>query len=96
MARVFYVTNRNPDDAANPTSFGSDFNGTQPGALTYGVADVASPSGHDAQGLPFEAAQSDVKLSLNLTALCCRFPTFDRRRHALCYFLAVVDQIFKE
>jgi len=63
MARVFYVTNRNPDNAANPTSFGSDFNGAQPGALTYGVADVASPAGHDAQGLPLEAAQSDVTLS---------------------------------
>lgn len=63
MARVFYVTNRNPDNAANPTSFGSDFNGAQPGALTFGVADVASPSGHDAQGLPLEAAQTDVTLS---------------------------------
>ena len=65
MGRVFYATNRNPDNAANPTSFGIDFNGAQPGALTFGVADVAAPSGHDPQGLPFEAAgPGDVQLSL--------------------------------
>jgi len=55
MPRVFYATNRNPDNAANPTSFGADFNGAQPGTLTYGIADVTVTSGHDAQGLPFEA-----------------------------------------
>jgi esterase/lipase superfamily enzyme len=64
MGRVFYATNRNPDNAANPTSFGGDFNGAQPGALTFGIADVNAASGHDAQGLPFEAMTSgDVRLS---------------------------------
>ncbi|HEX3064763.1 MAG TPA: alpha/beta hydrolase [Dongiaceae bacterium] len=64
MGRVFYATNRNPDNTANPTSFGIDFNGTQPGALTFGVADVSAPSGHDPQGLPYEASgPGDVQLS---------------------------------
>ncbi len=64
MARVFYATNRNPDNAGNPTSFGGDFNGAQPGALTFGIADVNAASGHTAQGMPLEATgPGDVVLS---------------------------------
>jgi esterase/lipase superfamily enzyme len=64
MGRVFYATNRNPDNAANPTSFGIDFNGPAPGSLTFGIADVSVGSGHDANGLPLEAgSQGAVALS---------------------------------
>jgi esterase/lipase superfamily enzyme len=55
MGRVFYATNRNPDNAAAPTSFGTSFNGPIPGKLIFGVADVTAAPGHDADGLPFEA-----------------------------------------
>ena len=55
MGRVFYVTNRTPDNAAAPASYGIDFNQRIPGSLTYGVADVAAPPGHEATGLPNEA-----------------------------------------
>ncbi len=64
MGRVFYATNRNPDNAANPTSFGIDFNGPEPGNLTFGIADVVVQSGHDSRGLPNEALGAvDVQLS---------------------------------
>jgi len=64
MGRIYYATNRNPDNAAAPTSFGTDFNGPEPGNLTFGIADVNSPPGHDANGLPNEApAPTDVTLS---------------------------------
>jgi esterase/lipase superfamily enzyme len=63
MGRVFYATNRNPDNAAAPTSFGIDFNGPQPGNLIFGVADVAAISGHDPNGMPLEAGPGSVQFS---------------------------------
>jgi esterase/lipase superfamily enzyme len=60
MGRVYYATNRNPDNAAAPTSFGTDFNGPGSGNLTFGIADVTAPTGHDARGLPFEADAPDA------------------------------------
>jgi esterase/lipase superfamily enzyme len=55
MGRVFYVTNRAPDNTAAPTSFGIEFNGQIPGKLSYGIADVTVPPGHGPTGLPNEA-----------------------------------------
>jgi esterase/lipase superfamily enzyme len=64
MGRIYYATNRNPDNPAAPTSFGTDFNGPGSGNLTFGIADVNSPPGHDANGLLNEAStQGDVALS---------------------------------
>ena len=64
MGRIYYATNRNPDNPAAPTSFGTDFNGPEPGNLTFGIADVNSPPGHDDKGLPIEAPTAgDVTLS---------------------------------
>ena len=64
MGRIFYVTNRNPDNAGNPASFGIDFNGVAPGSLTFGIADVSAPAGHDTRGMPFEGSKAQsVKLS---------------------------------
>jgi hypothetical protein len=64
MGRVFYVTNRMPDNTAAPTSYGIDFNGQIPGSLTYGIADVTAPPGHGPTGLPNEATtQQAVQIS---------------------------------
>ena len=64
MGRVFYATNRNPDNAAQPTSFGIDFNGPLPGNLIFGVADATVAQGHDPNGMPLEAAgPSAIQLS---------------------------------
>jgi esterase/lipase superfamily enzyme len=64
MGRVFYITNRTPDNPAAPTSFGIDFNGPVPGGLTFGVADIAAPPGHGPTGLPNEAPnQQSVQIS---------------------------------
>jgi len=56
MGRIFYVTNRNPDSATAPTSYGIDFNGAAPGRLTCGIADVTVPAGNTPDGRPMEAS----------------------------------------
>ena len=58
MGRVYYATNRNPDNATAPTSYGIDVNGPGFGSLIFGIADVNSPSGHDIRGLPIEAGSA--------------------------------------
>ncbi len=63
MGRIFYATNRNPDNATAPTSFGIDFNGPLPGNLIFGVADVSAASGHDPNGMPLEAGQQAIRFS---------------------------------
>ena len=55
MGRIFHATNRNPDNAVAPTTFGIDFNGPLPGSLIFGIADADVPPGPTASGLSPEA-----------------------------------------
>jgi esterase/lipase superfamily enzyme len=64
MGRIFYATNRNPDNAAAPANFGNEFNGSAPGSLIFGSADVSASPGHGPGGLPNEApGPSAIRLS---------------------------------
>jgi esterase/lipase superfamily enzyme len=58
MGRIYYATNRNPNNPTASTNFDIDFNGLSPGNLIFGAADVDVPPGHTPAGLPNEASNA--------------------------------------